>query len=86
MINIDSVVLRRYKTGDITKEQFINYLIRAFSSIDIAESLAELIETDFTPIALTREQFERHFRIKGTRADGTPDGRGLSRHKKDRDI
>ena len=58
-------------------DKLTEYLIRNFSIYDIAHSLAETIDYEEPkPIVLTKEEFSRHFRIRGIKPDGTPELRG----------
>ena len=80
MISIDRETYKRYKTGQLSLEALTQYLIRNYSIYDIAHSLAETIDYEAPkPIALSQEEFEAHFRIKGIKPDGTPETRGRRR-------
>lgn len=81
MIQIDRNIARQYKEGEISTKGLADYLLRTYPASEIALALAETMTFDFRPIAITQEEFDRHFRIKGTRADGTPENRGKRRDK-----
>lgn len=86
MIQIDRNIARRYKEGELSTKDLADYLLRTYPASEIALALAETFafEDAFKPIAITQEEFNLHFRIKGVRADGTPENRG--KRRKDRDI
>ena len=85
MITIDRQLYKQYKDGEISRKELADYLIRTFPASEIALALVETLDFDIKPIAITQEEFNIHFRIKGTRADGTPENRGTYK-RKDRDI
>lgn len=87
MIQIDRNIARQFKEGEITTKDLADYLLRTYPASEIALALAETFAFDMTfkPIAITQEEFDRHFRIKGVRPDGTPENRGTYK-RKDRDI
>lgn len=67
MIQIDRTYYRRYKSGEISAQDFADYLLRTFPASEIALALTECMEYDIKPIPITEEEFRLHFRIKGTR-------------------
>lgn len=80
MIQLDRNVYRQAKTGEMTLQQLADYLLRTYPVYEIALSLAETINYEAPkPIAITREEFEQHFRIRGVKADGTEENRGRPR-------
>lgn len=86
MIQIDRETYKRYKTGQMTLDKLTEYLIRNFSIYDIAHSLAETIDYEEPkPIVLTKEEFSRHFRIRGIKENGEIELRGR-KSKKDTEI
>lgn len=85
MIQVDRLWYKRYKDGEISKEEFADYLLRTFPAKDIAVALVGTLDYDLRPIAITQDEFNRHFRIKGIKADGTPENRG-SHKRKDQDL
>ena len=49
-------------------EQLADYLLKTYPVYEIALSLAETINYEAPkPITISQEEFERHFRIRGTR-------------------
>lgn len=85
MIQIDRQIYKQYKDGEISVKQVADYLLRTYPVTDIALALAETLDFDFKPITISQEEFNLHFRIKGIRADGTPENRGTYK-RKDRDF
>ncbi len=85
MIQVERSVFKQYKDGELSKERFADYLLRTFPASEIALALVETLDIEYKPIAITLEEFNTHFRIKGVRADGTPENRGTYK-RKDRDI
>ena len=82
MLQIDRTIYRQAKSGEMTKEQLANYLLKTFPVYEIALALAETINFEEPkPITITQEEFEAHFRIRGIKPDGTPENRG---RRKDR--
>ena len=82
MLQIDRTIYRQAKSGEMTKEQLANYLLKTFPVYEIALALAETINYEEPkPITITQEEFEAHFRIRGIKPDGTPENRG---RRKDR--
>ena len=82
MLSIDRQIYRQAKSGEMTKEELANYLLKTFPVYEIALALAETINyEEQKPIPITQEEFSRHFRIIGVKPDGTPENRG---RRKDR--
>lgn len=81
MIQIDRTIYRQAKSGEMTKEQLANYLLKTFPVYEIALALAETLDYDIKPITLTQEEFDAHFRIRGIKPDGTPENRGRRKDK-----
>lgn len=81
MITIDRQIYRQAKSGEMSKEQLANYLLKTFPVYEIALALAETLDIDYKPIAITQEEFNLHFRIRGIKPDGTPENRGKRRDK-----
>ena len=78
MIALDRNIYRQAKSGEMSLKALADYLLRAYPAAEIAQSLAEIIieYQEPKPIAITRAEFESHFRIQGVRADGTEETRG----------
>ncbi len=77
MIQIDRNIAKKYRDGEIDIKDIANYLITTFPVMDIAISLAETFDFEETkPIVISQEEFEKHFRIRGVRPDGTEERRG----------
>lgn len=85
MIQLDRNIYKQYKDGEISVKQVADYLLRTYPVTDIALALAETLEfeAEYKPIAVTQEEFSRHFRIIGVKPDGTPENRGRRRPKND---
>ena len=81
MIQIDRTIYRQAKSGEMTKEQLANYLLKTFPVYEIALALAETLDYDIKPITLTQEEFSKHFRIRGIKENGTPENRGRRKDK-----
>lgn len=82
MIQIDKQIYRLYKDGEISAKDVADYLLKTFPVTEIALALAETLDFDFKPITITQEEFNLHFRIRGIKADGTPENRGSHRKMK----
>ena len=85
MISIDRQTYKQYKDGEISAKEVADYLLRTFPASEIALALVETLDFDIKPITITQEEFNLHFRIKGVRADGTPENR-VTYKRKDRDF
>ena len=82
MLQIDRTIYRQAKSGEMTKEELANYLLKTFPVYEIALALAETINYEEPkPIPITQEEFSRHFRIIGVKPDGTPENRGKRKNK-----
>lgn len=81
MIQIDRQIYKQYKDGELSTKDVADYLLRTFPVTEIALALAETLDFDFKPITISKEEFELHFRIRGIKADGTPENRGKRRDK-----
>lgn len=81
MITIERQIIKRYKDGDISTKDLADYLLRTYPVTEISLALAEIIgyEADFKPIIITPEEFNQHFRLRGTKPDGSPETRGRRR-------
>lgn len=80
----DATIAKRLKEGVLPAEELAKYLIDNYPTPVLAMELAEsLIEAQASrPIILSMEEFQAHFRIKGTKwVDGqmVPEGRGSKR-------
>lgn len=75
---IDSLIRQ-----DVPIEDIINYLAANLTSTELTEELAatlkenrKLKESIPQVVRITQEDFNKHFRIIGTRPDGTKENRG----------
>lgn len=62
-----------------TKEEIVDFLLKNYSITQIVEELAEFIMNYSQPtpkIVISQEDFDAHFRIRGTREDGEKENRG----------
>ena len=80
----DAAIAKRLREGLIPTEELAKYLLDNYPTPVLAMELAEcLIDLQASkPLLLTYEEFQAHFRIKGTKwVDGqmVPDGRGSKR-------
>lgn len=83
MIALDRNIYRQAKAGEMSLEKLADYLLKNYPVYEIAMSLAETIQYEpVKPIAISREEFEAHFRIRGVKADGTEENRGRPRSVK----
>ena len=77
MIALDRNIYRQAKTGEMSLEQLADYLLKTYPVYEIALSLAETINYEEPkPIVITREEFSKHFRIRGVRDNGEAELRG----------
>ena len=77
MIALDRNIYRQAKTGEMSLERLAEYLLKNYPVYEIALSLAETINYEEPkPIAISREEFEAHFRIRGVKSDGSEEKRG----------
>lgn len=86
MLQIDRTIYRQAKSGEMSKEELANYLLKTFPVYEIALALAETINYEEPkPITITQEEFSRHFRIRGIKENGEIELRGR-KSKKDAEI
>lgn len=81
MFILDKALVSAVKTGQVTKRELVNDLLRNNNVMELVERLAEYVinEEDARPITVSQEEYERItslFRIRGLRADGTFENRG----------
>lgn len=81
MFILDKALVSAVKTGQVTKRELVNDLLRNNNIMELAEKLADyvLAEEDSKPITVSQDEYERItslFRIRGLRADGTFENRG----------
>lgn len=75
--------LNAIRTGQITTDQLLEiYPVKTLIS-DLIEIVKEK-PVEAPKVVISQEQFEKHFRIAGIAADGTPQTRG--RRKKQQDV
>lgn len=69
MIQIERNTYRRFKDGEISVEEFADYLLKNHNAYEIALAFAEAawIEVNVKPITITQAEFDAHFRIRGTK-------------------
>lgn len=83
MIALPRPVYADAKSGTMSLEKLADYLLKNYPVYEIALSLAETIQYEpVKPIAISREEFEAHFRIRGVKSDGTEENRGRPRSVK----
>ena len=80
---IDSLIRQ-----DVPIEDIISYLAANLTTTELTEELAtalkenrKLKESIPAMVRITQEDFNKHFRIIGTRTDGTKENRGRPWHK-----
>lgn len=71
-----------------TKEQVVSGLTKEATAFELADNLYDLYkkteeQESFVPMRISQSDFNKHFRIIGTRADGTKESRGRPWHKED---
>ena len=82
---IDKAIISAVRTGQMTKKELVNELLRSNNVMELAEALADYVineEEPTRPIPISREDYERIislFRIRGLRSDGTFENRGKRR-------
>lgn len=82
MFLLDKALASAVKTGQVTKRELVNDLLRNNNIMELAEKLADYViaeEEPPRPITVSQEEFDRItslFRIRGLRADGTYENRG----------
>lgn len=67
--------IQMFQNGEMSKEEFVNYLIRYYPAVELASSLAELLEVYTIPskITVTADEYKRivtMFRIQGSSPRG----------------
>lgn len=71
-----------------TKEQVVSGLTKEATAFELADNLYDLYkkteeQESFVPMRISQSDFNKHFRIIGTRADGTKENRGRPWHKEE---
>lgn len=76
--SMDKKVLAKRVQG-MSIDEAAQYLMNNYPVTQISEALADLLLTDFQPIKpviITEEEFNAHFRIRGTTTDNQVERRG----------
>lgn len=80
MIQITDLQLKKeMKDGVAAPSDITKYLLKNYSSWEIAEALGEILATNAiapTRITISAEDFLAHFKVRGVKLDGTKEGRG----------
>jgi thioredoxin-related protein len=77
MIQLPRPVYAEAKSGNMSLEKLADYLLKNYPVYEIALSLAETINYEEPkPIVITKEEFAKHFRIRGVRDNGEAELRG----------
>ena len=77
MIALPRNIYAEAKSGTMSLEKLADYLLKNYPVYEIALSLAETINYEEPkPIVITREEFSKHFRIRGVRDNGEAELRG----------
>lgn len=89
-------ILERLVREKASEKDIITYLADEVTFTELAKDYYKLYqrynekEKEITPIrisideySLIKKEFSKYFRIKGYRSDGTPEGRGSKRWKKE---
>ena len=81
MLLIDKSLASAVKTGQMSKQEMINEILRQNSVYEIASQLVDyLLEYgEQRPIVVDQAEYDRIvslFKIRGLRADGSPEKRG----------
>lgn len=81
MFLVDKALVSAVKSGQMTKRELVQDLLRQNTIMEMAERLADYIinEDESSPIVVSQEEFDRItslFRIRGMRVDGTFENRG----------
>lgn len=80
MIEIKNLDLKKeLKDGIASPNDVTRYLLKNYSSWEIAEALGEIIATNATAparITISAEEFLAHFKVRGYKLDGTKENRG----------
>ena len=80
MIKIQDPVMRKdIRSGIASVGEVANYLMRNYPIGEIVGALAQYIIDDDGKIAISKTQFDQHFKIIGIRADGEEETRGRKR-------
>lgn len=71
-----------------TKEQVVSGLTKEATAFELADNLYDLYkkteeQESFVPMRISQSDFNKHFRIIGTRTDGTKENRGRPWHKEE---
>lgn len=83
---MDKKVLAKRVQG-MSIDEAAAYLMNNYPVTQISEALADLLLTDYQPIKpiiITEEEFNAHFRIRGTTLSGTAENRGRPAGSKNR--
>lgn len=77
-------LLERLMKENTTKEEVVSDLTREATAFELADSLYGLYkrvegQDTFVPMRISQSDFDKHFRIIGTRSDGTLETRGRRR-------
>lgn len=84
---MDKKILAKRVNG-MSIEEATHYLMNNYPVTQIAESLADLLLSDYQPvkpIIISEEDFAQHFRIKGITADNQVERRGRPKKEKPND-
>ena len=80
MIQLPRNIYLEAKSGAMSTERLADYLMKNYPVYEIALALAETINyNEPKPIAISREEFEAHFRIRGVKDNGEAELRGRPR-------
>lgn len=84
MLIIDKALKDAVRTGQASKEELVNELMKNNTVYTLAQRLADYIIAydEARPIVVTQEEYDRItslFKIRGVRPDGTPENRGKGR-------
>lgn len=82
----DTILDRLIKDG-ASERDIVLYLADNVTITELARQYYELYQEmtsreEFTPIRISKVDFDRHFRIIGFKSDGTPEARGSKRWEK----
>ena len=80
-LEVKKSLLRRMNGKMVSVDEMTDYILNNLPVKQIAETLSfMLFETEVVkPIAITQEEFEKHFRIRGITADNQVERRGRPR-------
>ena len=81
MFLVDKALVSAVKSGQFTKRELVQDLLRQNTIMEMAERLADYIinEDESSPIVVSQQEFDKItslFRIRGMRVDGTYENRG----------